>query len=164
MGDEKDKIDSGGQFSKSGTSGDDFLTHRPSFPPPPFPVSPITRLDQLEQFIITTTGSRLKDPHAATNEAPSKILSVESLLDCLIVLYDECQNSSLRREKTVSEFLELRKSIALSCSVNEFKQNSVDFQLSKPFRVLSSSGCPRMTSRSSKSLAVEPSASSASCG
>lgn len=96
-----------------------FLDSSPFISVSPFPVSPITRLDQLEQFIITTTGSRLKDPHAATNEAPSKILSVESLLDCLIVLYDECQNSSLRREKTVSEFLELRKSIALSArSIN----------------------------------------------
>lgn len=34
-------------------------------------------------------------------------ISVETLIDCLIVLYDECQNSSLRREKTVSEFIEL---------------------------------------------------------
>jgi serine/threonine-protein kinase MRCK len=34
-------------------------------------------------------------------------VSVETLLDCLIALYDECQNSSLRREKTVSEFIEL---------------------------------------------------------
>lgn len=112
MGDEKDKIDSGGPFSKSGTTSRrrQTLSRLIVLHFRPFLVSPITRLDQLEQFIITTTGSRLKDPHAATNETSNKILSVESLLDCLIVLYDECQNSSLRREKTVSEFLELRKS------------------------------------------------------
>lgn len=38
-------------------------------------------------------------------------VSVETLIDCLIVLYDECQNSSLRREKTVSEFIELSELI-----------------------------------------------------
>lgn len=38
-------------------------------------------------------------------------MSVEALLDCLIVLYDECCNSSLRREKTVSDFIELVKPV-----------------------------------------------------
>ena len=33
-------------------------------------------------------------------------LSVETLIDVLLVLYDECVNSSLRREKTVSDFVE----------------------------------------------------------
>jgi hypothetical protein len=33
--------------------------------------------------------------------------SMETLLDILIVLFDECSGSSLRREKTVSEFIEL---------------------------------------------------------
>jgi serine/threonine-protein kinase MRCK len=77
-------------------------------------VSPITRLDQLEQLIINNNANRIKDLQLSgttttttTSETSSKILSVESLLDCLIVLFDECQNSSLRREKTVSEFLEL---------------------------------------------------------
>lgn len=40
-----------------------------------------------------------------------KSMSVEALLDCLLVLYDECCNSSLRREKTVSDFIELVKPI-----------------------------------------------------
>jgi serine/threonine-protein kinase MRCK len=39
-------------------------------------------------------------------QAKGQCLSVESLLDVLLVLYDECCNSSLRREKTVSEFIE----------------------------------------------------------
>ena len=39
----------------------------------------------------------------------AKSFSVETLLDILVVLFDECCNSSLRREKTVSEFIELGK-------------------------------------------------------
>ena len=35
-----------------------------------------------------------------------RVLSVESLLDILVVLYDECCSSTLRREKNVSEFVE----------------------------------------------------------
>jgi len=35
--------------------------------------------------------------------------SVETLLDILIVLYDECCSSTLRREKSVSEFVEFGK-------------------------------------------------------
>ena len=33
-------------------------------------------------------------------------LSVESLLDILIVLYEECQTPALRREKRISEFVD----------------------------------------------------------
>lgn len=32
--------------------------------------------------------------------------SVETLLDVLICMYDECNNSPLRREKNITEFLE----------------------------------------------------------
>lgn len=35
--------------------------------------------------------------------------SIETLIDILLVLYDECCNSSLRREKTVSDFIEYGK-------------------------------------------------------
>jgi serine/threonine-protein kinase MRCK len=35
--------------------------------------------------------------------------SVETLLDILVVLYDECCSSTLRREKSVSEFVEFGK-------------------------------------------------------
>jgi hypothetical protein len=43
--------------------------------------------------------------------------SMETLLDILIVLFDECSGSSLRREKTVSEFIELGEfSLFLSLS------------------------------------------------
>ncbi|XP_023289081.1 serine/threonine-protein kinase MRCK alpha-like [Orussus abietinus] len=40
--------------------------------------------------------------------------SIETLIDILLVLYDECCNSSLRREKTVSDFIEFVKPVA-SC-------------------------------------------------
>ena len=34
------------------------------------------------------------------------VFSVETLLDVLVVLFDECCSSNLRREKTVTEFVE----------------------------------------------------------
>ncbi|KAA0203873.1 hypothetical protein HAZT_HAZT002684 [Hyalella azteca] len=37
---------------------------------------------------------------------PGQCYSLETLLDVLIVLHDECLNSSMRREKTVSDFIE----------------------------------------------------------
>ena len=33
-------------------------------------------------------------------------LSIEALLDALLVLYDECCNSTLRRDKNITEFIE----------------------------------------------------------
>ena len=43
----------------------------------------------------------------ATKLQVAKSFSIETLLDVLVVLFDECSTSSLRREKTVSEFIEL---------------------------------------------------------
>ena len=40
-------------------------------------------------------------------QSSDKFINVESLLDALIIFYDECCHSSLRREKTVSDFLDL---------------------------------------------------------
>ncbi|KAM9003081.1 serine/threonine-protein kinase MRCK alpha [Sarcophilus harrisii] len=57
------------------------------------------RLRQLEQFIL--------DGPAQTN---GQCFSVETLLDILICLYDECNNSPLRREKNIIEYLEWGKS------------------------------------------------------
>uniref|UniRef100_W4VRQ2 non-specific serine/threonine protein kinase n=1 Tax=Corethrella appendiculata TaxID=1370023 RepID=W4VRQ2_9DIPT len=67
-------------------------------------MSAINRLKELESLILD---------NGLTNNIASveKFLSMEALLDCLVVLYDECCNSSLRREKTVSDFIELIKSI-----------------------------------------------------
>ena len=33
-------------------------------------------------------------------------VSMENLLDALVVLFDECSNSTLRKEKTIMEFIE----------------------------------------------------------
>jgi len=49
----------------------------------------------------------LGGPLRSANEA--KCFSTETLLDVLMVLYNECCNSSLRKEKTVSDFIELGK-------------------------------------------------------
>ena len=97
-------------------------------------VSGLKRLRQLESMIIengassfllsTTDGSGVD---YATN--PGKSLSVEALLDGLLVLYDECCNSSLRREKTVTEFIELVKPIVQL--IKQLRLNRDDFEVLK---------------------------------
>lgn len=77
-------------------------------------VSGLKRLRQLESIIIENGASSIllgsaTDMVPVTH--PGKTMSVEALLDCLIVLYDECCNSSLRREKTVTDFIELVKPV-----------------------------------------------------
>ena len=46
--------------------------------------------------------------------------SVETLLDSLMVLYQECCSSSMRRERTIAEFVESGNQLNLyvHCSVN----------------------------------------------
>ena len=41
-----------------------------------------------------------------------KCFSTETLLDVLLVLFNECNNSSLRKEKTVTDFIDLVKPVA----------------------------------------------------
>lgn len=53
------------------------------------------RLRELEHLFLS--GPVLSDGQS---------YSMETLLDVLLVLFDECTNSSLRREKTVSDFIE----------------------------------------------------------
>lgn len=57
------------------------------------------RLKQLEKLFLL-------GPEASEGQS----YSMETLLDLLLFLYDECTNSSLRREKTVSDFIEFGKS------------------------------------------------------
>jgi len=62
-------------------------------------------------FILYFLGdNRLRQLEALFLGGPiqgqGKCFSIETLLDVLLVLYDECNNSSLRREKTVSDFIE----------------------------------------------------------
>lgn len=79
-------------------------------------LSPVERrLKQLERLLLTS-GEDGAVTTAATSSSSSSststiTISVETLLDALLVLYDECFTSALRREKTVSDFLELSTSI-----------------------------------------------------
>lgn len=53
-----------------------------------------SRLNELECLLF---NSSIKD---------QTVLGVEALLDAFVVLYDECCSSTLRREKTIAEFIE----------------------------------------------------------
>lgn len=57
--------------------------------------------------ISSSAGSLIAELLDSINSG--KIISVESLLDAIIILYNECSTSSLRREKTVSDFVETSK-------------------------------------------------------
>ncbi|XP_045464345.1 serine/threonine-protein kinase Genghis Khan isoform X2 [Harmonia axyridis] len=61
--------------------------------------------------------------------AKGQSFSIETLLDILVVLYDECCNSSLRKEKTVSNFIEFVKPIA--SSVKSLRLSRDDFEIIK---------------------------------
>ena len=52
----------------------------------------LERLNELEQLYLRGV------PYTET-------LSVEALLDVLISLYDECASSTLRKEKSIAEFV-----------------------------------------------------------
>lgn len=72
-------------------------------------MSGANRLRQLDSLMVDN-GTPLAHLTKLCELLPSgKFLSIETLVDCLVVLYDECCNSSLRREKTVSDFIELGK-------------------------------------------------------
>ena len=62
----------------------------------------------------TSGEDRLRELEALFGEGPesaheAKAFSTETLLDILLILYNECCNSSLRKEKTVTDFIELGK-------------------------------------------------------
>ncbi|XP_063757517.1 serine/threonine-protein kinase MRCK alpha isoform X6 [Eleginops maclovinus] len=56
-------------------------------------------------------------------------LSVETLLDILVCLYDECNNSPLRREKNILEFLEWAK--PFTSKVKQMRLHKEDFEILK---------------------------------
>uniref|UniRef100_A0A5F8GAS8 Serine/threonine-protein kinase MRCK alpha n=1 Tax=Monodelphis domestica TaxID=13616 RepID=A0A5F8GAS8_MONDO len=76
------------------------------------------RLRQLEQFIL--------DGPVQTN---GQCFSVETLLDILICLYDECNNSPLRREKNIVEYLEWAK--PFTSKVKQMRLHKEDFEILK---------------------------------
>ncbi|XP_028254001.1 serine/threonine-protein kinase MRCK alpha isoform X2 [Parambassis ranga] len=56
-------------------------------------------------------------------------LSVETLLDILVCLYDECHNSPLRREKNIIEFLDWAK--PFTSKVKQMRLHKEDFEILK---------------------------------
>ncbi|KAM6954695.1 serine/threonine-protein kinase MRCK beta [Aplochiton taeniatus] len=75
------------------------------------------RLKKLEQLLLDGTQK---------NE---NSLSVETLLDILICLYNECSNSPLKREKHVTDFLEWVK--PFTTTVKEMRLHRDDFEMLK---------------------------------
>ncbi|KAK2856532.1 hypothetical protein Q5P01_005267 [Channa striata] len=76
------------------------------------------RLKKLEKLIL--------DGPAQSN---SQCLSVETLLDILVCLYDECNNSPLRREKNILEFLDWAK--PFTSKVKQMRLHKEDFEILK---------------------------------
>ena len=56
------------------------------------------RLKKLEQLYLH-----------GVSKSEGQGFSIETLLDVLVILYDECTNSTLRREKNISDFVEFGK-------------------------------------------------------
>ncbi|KAM6915607.1 serine/threonine-protein kinase MRCK alpha isoform 2-T2 [Xenentodon cancila] len=76
------------------------------------------RLKKLEKLIL--------DGAAQSN---GQCLSVETLLDILVCLYDECNNSPLRREKNILEFLDWAK--PFTSKVKQMRLHKEDFEILK---------------------------------
>ncbi|XP_026085924.1 serine/threonine-protein kinase MRCK alpha-like isoform X6 [Carassius auratus] len=76
------------------------------------------RLKKLEKLIL--------DGPVQSN---GQCFSVETLLDVLISLYDECINSPLRREKNIAEFLEWAK--PFTSKVKQMRLHKEDFEILK---------------------------------
>ncbi|XP_067097324.1 serine/threonine-protein kinase MRCK beta isoform X1 [Osmerus mordax] len=75
------------------------------------------RLKKLEQLLLDGTQKNASS------------LSVETLLDILICLYNECSNSPLKREKHVTDFLEWVK--PFTTTVKEMRLHRDDFEMLK---------------------------------
>ncbi|XP_072933847.1 serine/threonine-protein kinase Genghis Khan [Epargyreus clarus] len=83
------------------------------------PALGIKRLKQIETMFVSR---RLQGPRIQG-------FSVETLLDVLLVLYDECCNSSLRREKAVADFIQYAKPVA--AALKRLRLSRDDFELVK---------------------------------
>ncbi|XP_054256943.1 serine/threonine-protein kinase MRCK alpha-like isoform X2 [Macrosteles quadrilineatus] len=89
--------------------------------PDPGSTSPSTGDQRLRQLEAIFLGGPI--------QGQGRCFSIETLLDILIILYDECCNSSLRREKTVSDFIEFVKPVA-TC-VKNLRLSRDDFEIIK---------------------------------
>ncbi|XP_049786774.1 serine/threonine-protein kinase Genghis Khan [Schistocerca cancellata] len=82
---------------------------------------------------VVTGEARLRQLEALFLGGPvqgqGQCFSIETLLDVLLVLYDECCNSSLRREKTVSDFIEFVKPVATNLKALRLSRD--DFEIIK---------------------------------
>uniref|UniRef100_A0A3Q2R484 non-specific serine/threonine protein kinase n=1 Tax=Fundulus heteroclitus TaxID=8078 RepID=A0A3Q2R484_FUNHE len=76
------------------------------------------RLKKLEKLLL--------DGPAQSN---GQCLSVEALLDILVCLYDECNNSPIRREKNILEFLDWAK--PFTSKVKQMRLHKEDFEILK---------------------------------
>ncbi|KAK5880443.1 hypothetical protein CesoFtcFv8_023469 [Champsocephalus esox] len=76
------------------------------------------RLKKLEKLILDGPA-----------QSVGQCLSVETLLDILVCLYDECNNSPLRREKNILEFLEWAK--PFTSKVKQMRLHKEDFEILK---------------------------------
>ncbi|XP_077408134.1 serine/threonine-protein kinase MRCK alpha isoform X4 [Vanacampus margaritifer] len=76
------------------------------------------RLKKLEKLILD-----------GPTESNGQCLSVEALLDVLVCLYDECNNSPLRREKNILEFLDWAK--PFTSKVKQMRLHKEDFEILK---------------------------------
>ncbi|XP_011291826.2 serine/threonine-protein kinase Genghis Khan isoform X6 [Musca domestica] len=93
------------------------------------------RLKILESVILEHGMSQVvadnkdRDGGEDENFPHGKAISVETLLDALLLLYDECSNSSLRREKTVSDFIKIAKPVV--SLVKKLRLSRDDFEIIK---------------------------------
>ncbi len=71
----------------------------------------LDRLGSLQQLYLN-----------GVQQSEGQAVSIETLLDVLIVLYDECCSSTLRREKSVSEFVEYGKYMLYVCETAKSSQ------------------------------------------
>ena len=95
---------------------------------------PIERQECLEKFLLRGTGGlndTLSNFNATTHQQATNqcSFSTETLVDALIVLYDECSNSSMRRDKTISSFIDYSKAIVER--LKELRLNKNDFEILK---------------------------------
>ncbi|XP_073712318.1 serine/threonine-protein kinase MRCK alpha isoform X6 [Misgurnus anguillicaudatus] len=76
------------------------------------------RLKKLEKLILD-----------GPSQSSGQCFSVETLLDVLVCLYDECNNSPLRREKNILEFLDWAK--PFTSTVKQMRLRKEDFEILK---------------------------------
>ncbi|XP_035704452.1 serine/threonine-protein kinase Genghis Khan isoform X2 [Folsomia candida] len=89
---------------------------------------PSIRVKELESLFLSGPLTRAAAPMLVDGDGPCAF-SIETLLDVLLLLYDECCNSSLRREKTVNDFLAFVKPVVTG--VKLFRLTAEDFEILK---------------------------------